>query len=112
MGAMLAWAKVGAIHSVVYGGFSVDSLAGRIDDSASKVAVTCDGAFLNGKVVELKKIMDDALTHCPTVEHLVVVRRTGANVPMLDARDQWYHDLMADPQIGNECATEGMAAQD
>src|SRR5205814_7231408 len=66
--AMLACAKIGAIHSVVYGGFSVDALAGRIDDSASKVAVTCDGAFLNGKIVQLKKIMDDALTHCPTIQ--------------------------------------------
>ena len=63
--AMLACAKIGAIHSVVYGGFSVDSLAGRIDDSQSRIAVTCDGAFLNGKTVELKKIMDDALTRCP-----------------------------------------------
>ena len=110
--AMLACAKIGAIHSVVYGGFSVDSLAGRIDDSASKVAVTCDGAFLNGKIVELKKIMDDALTHCPTVEHLVVVRRTGANVPMLEGRDHWYHDLVADPEISDECPTEVMDAED
>ena len=110
--AMLACAKIGAIHSVVYGGFSVDSLAGRIDDSASKVAVTCDGAFLNGKIVELKKIMDDALTHCPTVEHLVVVRRTGAAVPMLDGRDHWYHDLVADPEISDKCATEVLDAED
>ena len=110
--AMLACAKLGAIHSVVYGGFSVDSLAGRIDDSASKVAVTCDGAFLNGKVVQLKQIMDDALTHCPTVEHLVVVRRTGAEVSMQEGRDHWYHDLVADPEISDECPTEVMDAED
>ena len=110
--AMLACAKIGAIHSVVYGGFSVDSLAGRIDDSASKVAITCDGAFLNGKIVELKKIMDEALTRCPTVEHLVVVQRTGAAVSMTEGRDRWYHELMADPQLSDECATEVMDAED
>jgi acetyl-CoA synthetase len=110
--AMLACAKIGAIHSVVYGGFSVDSLAGRIEDSASKVAITCDGACLNGKIVELKKIMDEALTRCPTVEHLVVVQRTGAPVSMTEGRDRWYHELMADPQLSDECATEVMEAED
>src|SRR5258708_7018656 len=78
--AMLACAKIGAIHSVVYGGFSVDSLAWRIDDSASKVALPCDGSFLNGKVVQLKKIMADALPPCPTLEHLVVFRRSRSDV--------------------------------
>jgi acetyl-CoA synthetase len=110
--AMLACAKLGAIHSVVYGGFSVDSLAGRIDDSQSKVAITCDGACLNGKIVELKKIMDDALPRCPTIQHLVVVRRTGAAIPMAAGRDRWYHELMADPEISDECATEVMDAED
>jgi acetyl-CoA synthetase len=110
--AMLACAKIGAIHSVVYGGFSVDSLAGRIDDSTSKIAITCDGSFLNGKVVQLKKIMDDALMRCPTVQHLVVVRRTGTEVSMAAERDHWYHELMADPQISDECATEVMDAED
>ena len=110
--AMLACAKVGAIHSVVYGGFSVDSLAGRIDDSQSRVAVTCDGAFLNGKTVELKRIMDEALTRCPTVEHLVVVQRTSAQVGWVEGRDHWYHDLMADPAITDDCPTEVMDAED
>ena len=112
MVAMLACAKLGAIHSVVYGGFSVDSLAGRIDDSQSRVAVTCDGAFLNGKVVELKKIMDEALTRCPSVEHVVVVRRTGELIGWVEGRDHWYHDLMADPAITDTCATEVMDAED
>ena len=80
--AMLACAKIGAIHSVVYGGFSVDALDGRIDDSQSRIAITCDGGFMNGKIVELKKIVDEALTRCPTVEHVVVVQRTGAEYDM------------------------------
>jgi acetyl-CoA synthetase len=110
--AMLACAKVGAIHSVVYGGFSVDSLAGRIDDSQSKVAVTCDGGFLNGKIVALKQIMDEALTRCPSVEHLVVVKRTRGEVGWVDGRDHWYHDLMAAPEISDDCPTEVMDAED
>jgi acetyl-CoA synthetase len=110
--AMLACAKLGAIHSVVYGGFSVDSLAGRIDDSQSRVAITCDGAFLNGKIVPLKQIMDEALTRCPAVEHLVVVKRTGEAVGWVEGRDHWYHDLVADPAISDECPTEVMDAED
>ena len=112
MVAMLACAKLGAIHSVVYGGFSVDSLAGRIDDSQSRVAITCDGAFLNGKIVPLKQIMDEALTRCPTVEHLVVVRRTGESTGWVEGRDHWYHDLMAAPEISDVCATEVLDAED
>jgi len=110
--AMLACAKIGAIHSVVYGGFSVDSLAGRIDDSKSKVAVTCDGGFLSGKIIELKKIMDEALTRCPTVKSVVVVRRTEQNVNMAAGRDYWYHELMAKPEISDVCPTEVMDAED
>jgi acetyl-CoA synthetase len=110
--AMLACAKLGAIHSVVYGGFSVDSLAGRIDDSQSRVAITCDGAFLNGKIVQLKQIMDEALTRCPSVEHVVIVRRTGQDIGWTEGRDHWYHDLMADADISDVCPTEVMDAED
>jgi acetyl-CoA synthetase len=110
--AMLACAKLGAIHSVVYGGFSVDSLAGRIADSESRVAITCDGAFLNGKIVQLKQIMDEALTRCPSVEKLVVVKRTGADVPVVAGRDVWYHEAMGDPALSDVCATEVMDAED
>lgn len=95
--AMLACAKIGAVHSVVYGGFSVEALHGRIEDSQSKVAITADGGFLSGKIVELKKIMDEALKRSPTIEHLIVVKRTGLDVPMEAGRDFWYHDLMALP---------------
>ena len=110
--AMLACAKIGAIHSVVYGGFSVDALQGRIEDSESKVAITADGGWMNGKVVELKKTMDEALKRCPTIETVLVVQRTGHQVNMETGRDYWYHDLMKLPIAGSKCATEVMDADD
>src|SRR5512142_37101 len=110
--AMLACAKIGAIHSVVYGGFSVDALQGRIEDSESKVVVTADGGWMNGKVVELKKIMDEALKRCPTVETVIVVKRTGQEVKLEAGRDYWYHDLMKLPIANGKCPTEEMDAED
>ncbi len=110
--AMLACAKLGAIHSVVYGGFSVDALQGRIEDSESKVAITADGGWMNGKVVELKKTMDEAVKRCPSVETVIVVRRTGQEVKMESGRDYWYHDLMKLPIANGKCATEVMDAED
>jgi acetyl-CoA synthetase len=95
--AMLACARLGAVHSVVYGGFSVEALHGRIDDSQSNVVITCDGSFMNGKVVELKKIVDEALTRCATVEHVIVIKRTRQQVAMEAGRDYWYHDLIGLP---------------
>ena len=95
--AMLACAKLGAVHSVVYGGFSVEALHGRIADSESHVVITCDGGYMNGKIVELKKILDEALSRSPTVEHVIVFKRTGQDVPMEAGRDYWWHDLMALP---------------
>ena len=110
--AMLACAKIGAVHSVVYGGFSVDALQGRIEDSESKVAITADGGWMNGKVVELKKTMDEAVKRCPTIETVLVVQRTGHQVNMETGRDYWYHDLMKLPIAGAKCATEVMDADD
>ncbi len=110
--AMLACAKIGAIHSVVFGGFSVDALQGRIADSQSKLIITCDGSLQNGKLVELKRIVDDSLRHCPTVENVVVVKRSGHEVPMEAMRDHWYHDLCALPIANGKCATEVMDAED
>ena len=115
--AMLACAKVGAVHSVVYGGFSVESLHGRIEDSASRLVITCDGSFMNGKIVELKKIVDEALKRCATVEQVIVYRRTGHEITMEAGRDYWYHDLMALPvakSAGGQsrCETEEMDAED
>ena len=110
--AMLAAAKIGAIHSVVYGGFSVDALQGRIEDSESKVVLTADGGFMNGKVVELKKTVDDAVRRCPTVETVIVVQRTGHEVKMEAGRDYWYHDLMKLPLAAGTCPTEVMDSSD
>ncbi len=110
--AMLACAKVGAVHSVVYGGFSVDALQGRIEDSQSKVVVTADGGFMNGKVVELKKTVDEAVRHCPTVETVIVVQRTAHEVRMEAGRDYWYHDLMKLPLAAGSAPTEVMESGD
>jgi acetyl-CoA synthetase len=114
--AMLACARIGAIHSVVYGGFSTEALHERIDDSQSSVVITCDGGYMNGKIVELKKIADEAIKRCATVEHVIVVKRTGKEVPMEFGRDYWYHELMHLPvaRIGGTISTppEVMDAED
>ncbi|GAB4553236.1 MAG: acetate--CoA ligase [Anaerolineae bacterium] len=110
--AMMACAKVGAVHSVVYGGFSEQALADRIDDAQSRVLITQDGAWLRGQIVELKKIADEAVRRSPVVEHVVVLRRTGHDVPMEPDRDYWWHDLMALPIASTKCETEVMDAED
>jgi acetyl-CoA synthetase len=112
--AMLATAKIGAVHSVVYGGFSVEALHGRIEDSESKVIVTADGGYMNGKTVELKKIVDEALKRTAAPENVVVVRHTGKEVVMEAGRDYWYHELMAMPLVKTpqRCETEVMDSED
>ena len=114
--AMLACAKIGAVHSVVYGGFSVEALHGRLEDSESNVCITCDGSYMNGKIVELKRIVDEALKRAATVEHVIVFKRTGHDVPMEQGRDYWWHELMGLPVArangGNRCDTEVMDAED
>ncbi len=113
--AMLATAKIGAVHSVVYGGFSVEALAERIDDSESRVLITADGGYLRGKIVPLKEIADEALQRCGIVEHVVVIRRTGEEVHMEVDRDYYYDELMALPvarSSDNACETEVMDAED
>ncbi|MFA3781662.1 acetate--CoA ligase [Melioribacteraceae bacterium 4301-Me] len=110
--AMLATARIGAIHSVVYGGFSVESLAERIEDSQSKVLIVADGAYQRGKIVQLKKIADEALERCGTVEHVLVVKRTGQEINMESGRDMWYHELMNLPIANNTCTLEEMDSED
>jgi acetyl-CoA synthetase len=110
--AMLATARIGAVHSVVYGGFTVEALAERIEDSQSKVLITCDGAYQRGKVVPLKQIADEALQRAATIESVLVVKRTGEAVNMEQGRDMWYHELMALPIAGNSCHIEVMDAED
>ncbi len=92
--AMLACARIGAVHSVVFGGFSAESLAGRINDAQAKAVVTADGSFRRGAIVELKQAVDAALTHTPSIERVIVFRRTGHRVSMSPGRDHWWHELM------------------
>ena len=94
--AVLACARIGAPHTVVFGGFSAEALAGRIQDCGAKVLVTADGGFRRGKVVPLKENADGAADLCPTIENVVVYKRTGHHVNMKSGRDHWWHDLAAD----------------
>jgi acetyl-CoA synthetase len=108
--AMLACARIGAVHSVVFGGFSPDSLAGRITDCDSKIIITADEGVRGGKAVPLKKNADRAADQCPMVEHIIVVRRTGGDVAMTPNRDVWYHEEAA--KVSADCPAEAMNAED
>jgi acetyl-CoA synthetase len=110
--AMLACARIGAIHSVVYGGFSVEALHERLEDSQSKVLIVADGAYQRGKIVELKKIADEALRRAATVESVLVVKRTNQEIEMQPGRDMWYHELMNLPIAHNDDSVEKMDAED
>jgi acetyl-CoA synthetase len=91
--AMLACARIGAMHSVVFGGFSATALADRIGDAKSKILITADGGYRRGKIVPLKETADAALANCPTITKCIVVRRTGEKVGWQEDRDLWWHDL-------------------
>ena len=93
--AMLACARIGAVHSVVFGGFSAQSLSDRINDAEAKVLVTADGGWRRGEVFPLKQFADEALESTPSITDVVVVRRGGNDVAMVEGRDHWYHDVMA-----------------
>jgi len=108
--AMLACARIGAAHSVVFGGFSADSLRDRINDAETKVLVTADGGYRRGQIVPLKRNADEALEQTPSIEKVVVVRRTEENVPMTEGRDLVYADLV--DAASRECEPERMDAED
>ncbi len=110
--AMLACAKIGAVHSVVYGGFSEHALADRIEDAQSRVLITCDGAWLRGNIVRLKDVVDEAVRRSPIVETVIVVKRTAHDIAMEQGRDYWYHDLMALPIANGNCESVEMDAED
>jgi acetyl-CoA synthetase len=110
--AMVACAKIGAIHSVIYGGFSEQALIDRIEDAQSRVLITADGAWLRGNIVKLKDVVDQAIHKTPVVEHVIVVKRTGQDIHMEADRDYWYDDLMAQPIASPYCETEVMDAED
>jgi len=108
--AMLACARIGAIHSVVFGGFSPDSIANRIQDCDSKIVITADEGLRGGKTVPLKRNVDEALKECPGVANVIVVRRTKADVPMTAGRDEFYSDLKT--TVSDQCDPEPMNAED
>jgi len=108
--AMLACARIGAPHSVVFGGFSAQSLADRIDDADAKVVITADGGYRRGEVFPLKPAADEAVAKTSTIEHVVVVQRGGNDIEMVDGRDHWYHELMAD--ASDDCVAEPMDSED
>ncbi len=107
---MLACARIGAIHSVVFGGFSPDSLAGRIQDCESKIVITADEGLRGGRIVPLKLNVDEALQSCPGVTDVIVVKRTGGDVPMKAGRDAYFSDLKQG--VSTECEPEPMGAED
>jgi len=108
--AMLACARIGAIHSVVFGGFSPDALAGRILDCKSKFLITADEGIRGGKKVPLKKNADKALEKCPGIKNVFVIKRTGINTEMIEKRDIWYHHAIQ--QADDYCPPEEMKAED
>lgn len=101
--AMLACARIGAIHSVVFGGFSAESLMNRIKDCGASMLITADGGFRGGKIIPLKEKADRALDDCPEVGTCIVVRRTGADISMQKDRDSWWHEEISAPDIEASC---------
>ena len=108
--AVLACARIGAVHSVIFGGFSPESIAGRIQDCDSTVVITSDEGVRGGKPIPLKGNTDEALEKCPDVTTCIVVNRTGGNINWVEGRDHWYHDIMAD--ASPDCPPEEMSAED
>jgi len=107
--AMLACARIGAAHSVVFGGFSSQSLSDRINDAEAKVLITADGGYRRGEVFPLKPAADEACESTPTIDHVVVVKRGGNDVHMVDGRDHWYHNLL--DGASTDCPAEPMEAE-
>src|ERR1041384_5769320 len=108
--AMLACARIGAPHTVVFGGFSAESLRDRITDAQAKVLVTADGGYRRGTAGPLKQNADEAVKDCPTIENAVVLERVGQDVPMTAGRDVWWHDVV--PQAAAQCEPEAMDSED
>ncbi len=108
--AVLACARIGAVHSVVFAGFSSGSLVDRINDSGCKIILTADGSFRGGKRIDLKKIVDDALLKCPTIESTIVLECIKSNPDMKAGRDHWWHEEMK--KVGSACEAEAMDSED
>ena len=108
--AFLACARIGAVHSVVFAGFSAESLRDRINDCKSRVLITSDEGRRGGKTIATKAIVDAALKECPKVEHVLVLQRTGKQIPWTEGRDKWWHEEAA--KVPNYCPPEVMSAED
>ena len=108
--AMLACTRIGAIHSVVFGGFSPESLKDRILDADCEIVITADEGIRGGKIVPLKSNVDKALNDCPNVKHTIVVKRTGNKINWKDGRDLWYEDLIT--EVSSSCDPEPMDSED
>ena len=110
---VLACARIGAVHSVIFAGFSADSIRDRVLDSETRMVITADGGYRRGKVLELKKIVDEGVMTCDCVQDVIVVKRGEDHLvdcPMMDGRDSWYHDLVAN--VDDNCPAEEMEAED
>ena len=108
--AVLACARIGAIHSVVFAGFSATSLAGRIQDSDCCLVITSDGAYRGAKSIPIKSVVDEALEVCPSVQNVIVYKRTGEEIKMISGRDSWWNNEMAD--VSAKCDAEEMDSED
>ena len=107
---MLACVRIGAVHSIIFGGFSADSISGRVNDCESEYIITADEGVRGGKTIPLKDTTDEALLNCPDVKKCIVVKRTGNDIGWHHNRDVWYHDLIKD--VPNHCEPEEMNAED
>ena len=107
--AMLACARIGAPHTVIFGGFSADAIRDRVNDGQCKVIVTADGGYRRGNEIRLKDVVDEAAAHCPTIENIVVFQRTGAKVSMKPGRDHWWHELTK--TVDAECPAEELDSE-
>ena len=110
--AMLACARIGAIHSVIFGGFSAESIIDRVQDCDSSIMITSNGGYRGGKNIPIKETADKALEKCPTVKKVIVVKHAKTNINMKSGRDFWYHELMNDKNIPDTCKPEEMDAED
>ncbi len=107
--AMLACARIGAVHSVIFAGFSAEAVADRNNDAKAKIQITSDGLYRRGKVLPLKETVDAALAKSPTIEKCIVLKRVGNEVPMQSGRDHWWHDLMA--AASQDCPAESLPSE-